>query len=252
MILRNFLDSYLNDLLECNIFNDSVYNGLQIEGSEEINSLCTAVSISSEVIDKVTLLKSDAVIVHHGYFWKKDSPAIIGIKKKQIEKLIKNNISLFAYHLPLDCHKEIGNNICLGKLFELDKINSYKVLNIQNLLWYGSFKEHKTYKEFIDLIILKIGRIPLHIPSSNKYIKNIAWCTGAAQDLILKAYDLGIDAYISGEISERTYYQAQDLNIHYFSCGHHATERFGIQALGNYLKDQFSIEHYFIETFNPV
>lgn len=252
MIERDQLASYLNDRLDCQRFDDYAPNGLQIEGSPFITRLCTAVSASEDTIEKAIDLKADALLVHHGFFWKGEDPTIKGMKKKRISQLLQSNISLFAYHLPLDCHLEWGNNAQIGKLLSLDKIESHAVKKVSNLLWIGSLDESKTPTELRTHLAHFFKRNPLHVAGSTPTIQRIAWCSGAAQDFIEQAHELKAEAYLSGEISERTYYQAKELGIHYFSCGHHATERYGVQALGAHLALQFDLKHTFIDSDNPI
>lgn len=252
MITRNELGLYLQQYLNCSQFNDYAPNGIQIEGKEEIKRICTAVTASDDVISRAVEQHADALLVHHGYFWKGEDSVITGIKRQRIAKLLKYNINLFAYHLPLDCHPELGNNACIAQLLSLESIEMHKVNNTTNLLWSGKLPAPMSTKQFSDFLEKKLGRPPLHIPGNDKEINAIAWCTGAAQDFIEDAWKLGVDAYLSGEISERTYYQAVELGIQYYSCGHHATERFGIQSLGNYLANLFNLEHVFIDSNNPV
>ncbi|VEB36512.1 putative NIF3-like protein 1 [Legionella sainthelensi] len=252
MITREELSSYLQQLLSCERYNDYAPNGIQVEGKSQINRICTAVTASDEVISQAILWSADALLVHHGYFWRGEAPMITGMKRHRINKLLRNNINLFAYHLPLDCHSEFGNNACLAKLFEVDLIHMHRAGTTDNLLWSGKLTQTMSYTEFSEFLAKKLQRTPLLIVGSDKPITNIAWCSGGAQDFIENAYQLGVDAYLSGEISERTYYQAKELGIHYYSCGHHATERYGIQALGNHLASQFELEHLFIDSENPI
>ncbi|STX28643.1 putative NIF3-like protein 1 [Legionella beliardensis] len=252
MILRQELVSYIDKLLACSNFNDYAPNGLQIEGKETITSIATAVTASKRVIEEASTLQVDALLVHHGFFWRGENPTIIGMKRARIADLLAANINLFAYHLPLDCHIELGNNACLGQLLGLQEINQHCVQNTANLLWSGAFALNKTREEVSTLLTEQLRQKPIHVAGTDKSIKTIAWCSGAAQDFIEQAHALGVDAYISGEISERTFYQAQELGIHYFACGHHATERYGIQALGNHLAAQFTLTHQFIDSENFV
>ena len=252
MILRDNLATYLYELLACATFDDYAPNGMQIEGAGQIRRICTAVTASLDAINQAIALQADALLVHHGYFWRGETPVIKGTKRERIAKLINHNLSLFAYHLPLDCHTEFGNNACLAKLFNVEAINKHKVGKTADLLWSGRFAQPVSVENFINQIEAQLNRSPLHISGSAKPIQRLAWCSGAAQDFIEEAYALGVDAYLSGEISERTYYQAKELGIHYFACGHHATERYGIQALGMHLADKYELEHYFIDSSNPV
>lgn len=252
MILRDELGLYLADFLHCADFNDYAPNGLQIEGKSEISRICTAVTASAEVISEAVKLKADALLVHHGYFWRGEDPIIKGIKKQRISKLLCHDVSLFAYHLPLDCHTTLGNNACLAQLFSFKSIKMHSAGKTENLLWSGQLTKALTATELSTQLQEKLGREPLHIAGSDKPIQQLAWCSGAAQDFIEEAQALGVDAYFSGEVSERSYYLAKELGIHYFACGHHATERFGIQALGNHLADKFALVHTFIDSANPI
>ncbi|CEK11118.1 Nif3-like dinuclear metal center hexameric protein [Legionella hackeliae] len=252
MISRDKLTLHLHEFLECANFNDYAPNGVQVEGKEDIKRICTAVTASSEVIEHAIAMQADALIVHHGYFWRGEEPVLTGMKRQRIAKLLTQNISLLAYHLPLDCHPDIGNNACLAKLLDIKTPKMHWAGKTPNLIWSGVIKDSKTPNEFLLQLEDVLGRRPLLVEGSNKPVQSIAWCSGAAQDFIEDAYKLGVDTYISGEISERTYYQAKELGIHYFSCGHHATERYGIQALGSYLASHFKLDHHFIDSANPV
>jgi dinuclear metal center YbgI/SA1388 family protein len=252
VIKRCELSIYLHEFLNCAQYNDYAPNGIQIEGKEKIERICTAVTASEEAIAHAVVRQADALLVHHGYFWRGEDPVIVGMKRQRINKLLSHNINLFAYHLPLDCHIDLGNNACLAKLLLIDSVQMHKAGNTENLLWSGKLPKPMNSNLFTESLERILGRQPLHIAGNNKAINSIAWCSGAAQDFIEDAYKLGVDAYLSGEISERTYYQAKELGIQYYSCGHHATERFGVQALGQYLSNYFKLEHSFIDSDNPV
>ena len=253
MIKRQFLNDYLNDYLNCAEYQDYAPNGLQVEGRDDIYKICSAVTASCQVIDAAIQQKADALLVHHGYFWRGENPVIVGNKKLRISKLLTNSLNLYAYHLPLDCHPVIGNNACLGNLLPVHSCERHPAHNTPSLLWTGRLHQPITASALSTIITDVLQRQPLHIcGEENQLINKIAWCSGGAQDLIEDAYKLGADAFISGEVSERTYYLAQELPIHYFGCGHHATERYGIQALGAHLAEKFQLEHVYIEVDNPV
>lgn len=252
MISRNELSSYLNQFLSCDRFNDYAPNGIQVEGKEQIKRICTAVTASDEVIEQAISWKADALLVHHGYFWRGEAPVITGMKRQRLNKLLRNDINLLAYHLPLDCHLELGNNACLAKLFGVESAQTHRAGGTDNLLWSGSLSKEMTDFEFTQLLTKQLKRPPLSIVGNEKPINRIAWCSGGAQDFIDEAHRLGVDAYLSGEVSERTYYQAKELGIRYYACGHHATERYGIQALGEYLATYFKLQHQFVDSANPV
>jgi dinuclear metal center YbgI/SA1388 family protein len=252
VIRQKELSSYLQQLLNCDRFNDYAPNGMQVEGKDQIKRICTAVTASDEVISQAINLKADALLVHHGYFWRGEAQVITGMKRQRINKLLRHDLNLFAYHLPLDCHLELGNNACLAKLFEVNSVQMHRAGGTDNLLWSGQLAKPMNNAEFTDFLSKKLDRQPLAIEGNDREINRIAWCSGGAQDFIEEANLLGVDAYISGEVSERTYYQANELGIRYYSCGHHATERYGIQALGEYLASYFKLEHQFIDSDNPV
>lgn len=250
--MRDELVSYLHELLACNDFDDYAPNGMQIEGEKHIKKICTAVTASLDAVSQAVALQADALLVHHGYFWRGETPVITGMKRERIARLIENNITLLAYHLPLDCHAELGNNACIARLLNCNSIKKHKMGKNRDLLWSGYLTKTISAKKFQTQLQGKFDREPLYIQGSEKPIHRVAWCSGAAQDYIEEASNLGVDAYISGEVSERTFYQAQELGIHYFACGHHATERYGIQALGNHLAAKFDLECHFIDSSNPV
>lgn len=252
MITRQALTAFLDDYLACTTLNDYAPNGLQVEGKSTIRTICTAVTASYDVICRAVSLNADALLVHHGYFWRGEDAVLTGMKRQRVGKLISHDLNLFAYHLPLDCHAEIGNNACIGKLLGIQDPRSHTAGKVPNLLWSGTFPHPIAADKFSEQLMDIFKRQPLHIAGTDKKITRLAWCSGGAQDFIEDAYRLGVDAYLSGEVSERTYYQAQELGMHYFACGHHATERYGIQALGDFLSNRFELSHQFLDTDNPV
>ena len=252
MVLRCELISHVNALLNISAFKDYAPNGLQVEGAATISKLCTAVTASQSVIDEAIRIGAQALLVHHGFFWTGENAALTGAKRRRIASLLSNNINLLAYHLPLDCHLELGNNRGFGKALGVVEMESTKAGNVDSLLWSGYFNEPQSCDALVQTLQNKLQREPQVIMGHARKIKKVAWCTGAAQDFLLQAVELGADAFISGEVSERTYYQAMEENIVYICAGHHATERFGVQQLGQYLKEHFSIEHHFIDAPNPI
>lgn len=251
-ISRNDLERYLTEFLAINDFKDYAPNGLQVEGKNQIKRIVTGVTACQELIDKAISLKADALLVHHGYFWRGEPEVITGIKAMRIKSLLRNNINLFAYHLPLDYHKTLGNNVKLAQVLEIDISGEVFTDTQPNLALAGSIEKALSPEAFAAHVSDKLNRAPLMIQTSEKPVKQVVWCTGAAQDFIEDAARAGADAYISGEVSERTTHLARELGIHYFSCGHHATERYGIQALGEHLAAEFSLEHKFVDVENPV
>lgn len=252
MISREALAIYLDEYLRCEEFKDYAPNGIQVEGKKEVGRLCTAVSANLAVIEEAIVWGADALLVHHGYFWRGESPTITGMRYQRIAKLIKHHLTLFAYHLPLDCHLTLGNNACLGKLLEVEEMITHTLQSTPNLFWTGKFKKPITGSALKTLLNTRLKREPLHIAGTDTPILRLGWCTGSAQDFIEEAARQGVDAYISGEASERTYHQAQELGLHYFGVGHHASERGGVQALGEHLAAQFNLDYCFIDSDNPI
>jgi len=247
------LEKVLNDLLSPQLFKDYAPNGLQVEGKPEIKRIVTGVTASQALIDKAVELKADALLVHHGYFWKGEPEPIRGMKGKRIRTLIKNDINLFGYHLPLDVHPELGNNAELARLLDIEVEGGLEG-HPQSVAMFGRLKRAMTGKELAHKITQVLDRAPLHIAPENedKLIETVGWCTGGGQDYIELAVANGLDAFISGEISERTTYTAREMDIHYFSAGHHATERYGVKALGEWLSQEHGLEVKFIDIDNPV
>lgn len=253
MIERHKLVAYLNQLLDAASFSDYCANGLQIEGKGQISRIMTGVSACMKLLEQAQMWKADAILVHHGYFWKGEPPEITGTRYQRVAKIIKSDMNLLAYHLPIDCHLTLGNNAKLGEVLELEQVRAHAVDGVNNLLWSGELKGALSIADLSKLLALKIGQKPLHLPGRvSGSIKTLAWCSGAAHKYASHAKRLGADAFITGEVSEQTLHLADEENIHVFACGHHATERFGIRALGEHLQARFGVIHHFHDVPNPV
>ncbi len=246
------LEVFINDLLDVSSISDYAPSGLQIEGKPQIKKIIAGVTASKNLIDKAIESSADAILVHHGYFWKGEDQRIIGIKKKRIEALIKNDINLYSYHLPLDLHMKYGNNIQLAEVLGWQWYDCFPDEKGLPIGFLGKLESSEEFNLFCENIALKLDRKPLVVKAHDKPVQSIAWCTGGAQDLIERAAAVGADVYITGEVSERTVHLARELGINFVSAGHHATERYGVQALGKFLADHFSIEYEYIEVPNPV
>ncbi|MFT3928696.1 MAG: Nif3-like dinuclear metal center hexameric protein [Spongiibacteraceae bacterium] len=240
-----------NALLAPERFQDYCPNGLQVEGRPQIKCIVSGVTASMALLEAARDNGADAIMVHHGYFWKSESPVVTGMKRKRLQLLLQNDISLIAYHLPLDAHPEFGNNAQLARLLDIEITGGLQAVAnpIGNI---GKLREVMTPEAFGEKVTQRLGRAPQCIAGGDHAIRSVAWCTGAAQNYIDQAAELGVDAFISGEISEQTVHSARELGIHFFAAGHHATERYGISALGDYLSKQLNIEHRFIDIDNPV
>lgn len=241
----------LDDWMQPSLFRDYTPNGLQVEGRDSVARLALGVTASADVIDQSVAWGADALLVHHGYFWKRESPALTGIKGQRVRKLIQNQISLLAYHLPLDCHSEFGNNKTL--LDQLGLHGGKPVEGENGLMWSIFLDSDQTLDSLAKRVAEKLGRDPLVIESSraNKSISHLVVCTGGAQDYLNKAYMYGADVYLSGEISERTTHEARELGVHYIAAGHHATELYGVQALGEKISRELDLEVCFFDDHNP-
>lgn len=253
MAQLNSIVKYCNDLLQINEFRDYCPNGLQVEGAAEVKKIICGVTACQDLIEAAIEKQADVLLVHHGYFWKNEDAVITGIKRKRIQRLLEQGISLLAYHLPLDAHAELGNNKTLAEKLNIQEQGFVETGSAKGLLWNGELAQAMSADAFALHIEKQLLRKPLHLPdASNKSIKTLAWCTGGAQHYIEEAAQMGVDAFISGEVSEQTFHLAKELDIHYFAAGHHATESYGVQALAAHLSDQFQIDAEFVNIINPV
>ena len=246
------LANKLDQFLEIHQFKDYCPNGLQIEGREQVKKIITGVTANQALIDAAIEHNADAILVHHGFFWKGEAQQIVGMKYKRIKALIENGINLYAYHLPLDVHPELGNNKQLADLLGITDRRPLEPWDKRSVGRVGKFEEAVSAQALTETITQQLNRAPLWIDGGKPKIKSIAWCTGAGQDYITIAAEQGIDAFISGEISERTTHIAKEMGIHYFAAGHHATERYGAKALGEWLAEEMGFDVTFIDIDNPV
>jgi len=247
-IERDRLADYLSDWLEIGRFKDYSPNGLQVEGKAHIHRIAVAVTATHEVIQQAANWGADALIVHHGWFWRGEDSRVVGYKHRRMRALLMADINLFAFHLPLDVHPEVGNNVCLGRVmgWPTPRLEGEQQLiaraDLGDAISADALQQH--LQDRLERPVLVVGAV-------ERPIRKLAWCTGAAQDMIQAAADLGADAFISGEISERTTYVAREIGLSYFGAGHYATERYGVQALAEYLQSQFPLQCRFIEDPNP-
>lgn len=243
---------YLNNYLSSSSIKDYCPNGLQIEGKTKVNKIVTGVTASQALIDAAIERDADAILVHHGYFWKGEPEVLTGIKGNRIRSLMKADMSLIAYHLPLDMHSELGNNAQLADLLNIEVVQTIDAENSKVPGLIGKLNSPMPAKAFSQVLTEKLNQEPIHIGDDNKVIETIAWCTGAAQGYISYAIDQQIDAYLTGEINEPAVHIARESGVNYYAAGHHATERYGVKALGEHLSKQFKIEVEFVDIPNPV
>jgi dinuclear metal center YbgI/SA1388 family protein len=251
MLVRELVE-YLNALLRVDAISDHCPNGLQVEGRPEVIRVLGGVTACQALIDAAIEWEADALLVHHGYFWNNEPAPIIGMKRRRLKTLLTHDISLLAYHLPLDVHPDHGNNASLARLLGFSVTGPLEPQARFSVGLQGVLAEPMSADDVARRLTERLGRAPLHIPSGDpRMIRTLGWCTGAAQSLITQAAMQGLDAFISGEISEPTAHVAREGGIHYFAAGHHATERCGVQALGAHIQARFGLEFKFVDIDNP-
>lgn len=243
------LRDYNASLLQTTLFKDYCPNGVQVEGRAQVLRIATAVTASQRVLDEAIDWGADAILVHHGYFWRNEDACIAGLKKRRIAKLLNNDVSLLAYHLPLDAHAELGNNARLGKLLGMTEQGRF---GEQNIACSGALDITQTLALFARQIENALRRMPQVIGEPDKMINRVGWCSGGAQGYFEAAIAQGVDVFITGEVSEQNFHLANETGVAFIAAGHHATERLGIQALGEHLAGRFALEHRFFDQNNPV
>ena len=251
MVTRQQLFEVLQATLQPWQIKDYCPNGLQVEGKTQIHKIVTGVTASQALIDAAIEKGADALLVHHGYFWKGEPEPLVGMKKRRIQALLAHDINLFAYHLPLDIHPELGNNAQLAKRLGIVIERGLEEGNKTSVAMAGRLEQPMVAEDFAVKVEQVLGRKPLLHTAGDKPIETIALCTGGGQDFIDMAGTQGIDAYLSGEVSERTIHSSRELGIHFIAAGHHATERYGALALGEYIASELDVEVEFVDIDNP-
>ena len=248
---RDDLTEYLNQFLKADEFKDLCPNGLQVEGADEINKVVTAVSASVELFEKAIEKGADTIIVHHGIIWNFERPVYKGGYKKRVKLLLDNNINLLAYHLPLDAHPQVGNNAQIARILNLENITPFGEYNGKEIGVKGELASVDD-EEFFLRIKEKINIDTLFFPYGPKKIKRVGIISGGAQKDVKQAVLQGLDLYLTGEVSEHILHYVKEEGIHFASCGHHATERFGVISLGEYIAEKFNVDVEYIDIPNPV
>ena len=248
-MVLNELRDYIGSLLEVSRFRDYCPNGVQVEGKTEVRRIATGVTASQRLLDAATAWGADAILVHHGYFWRNEDATITGIKKRRIAHLLQHDVSLLAYHLPLDAHAVLGNNAQLGQRLGFAEQGHF---GEQDIACYGELAQAQTLDQLSAHIAHTLQRTPQVIGEGDRIVRRIAWCTGAAQNYFEAAIALGVDAFLTGEISEQCVHVAHETGVAFIAAGHHATERYGVQALGEHLATHCGVEHRFFDLDNPV
>lgn len=251
MVHRDTLIAHFAQTLQPQLFKDYGPNGLQVEGKESIHRLVSGVTASRALIEQAIAARADAVVVHHGLFWRGQTGCITGWMKQRVALLLEHNINLLAYHLPLDAHPELGNNAQLGRLLGFSPLsNGWQRFGEQQLGFAGS-TQHSSPQALARHVEQVLGRSVTLVAGDSGPISRVGWCTGGAQGYFESAIEAGVQAFLTGEISEPQAHYARECGVSFLACGHHATERYGIQALGADAAQALGLEHLFIEVDNP-
>lgn len=248
MAQRKEIESHLADWLAVDQFKDYGPNGLQVEGRDTVRRLVSGVTASRDLIDAAIAAGADALLVHHGLFWRGQDGRVTGWLRQRLARLLAHDINLFAYHLPLDAHPETGNNAQLGLRLGLEADARF---GEQDLGFIGASGPHCSAATLAAAVGRTLGRAPLLLPGDSRALRRVAWCTGGAQGSFEAAIAAGADAYLTGEISEPQAHLSRETGVAFLACGHHATERYGVAALGEHLAGRFGLEHRFIDVDNP-
>lgn len=233
-------------------FSDYCPNGLQVEGRPLIRKIAAAVTANQSVLDAAVEWGADALLVHHGYFWRGEPQEVTGMKRRRLGTLIGADMSLIAYHLPLDAHESLGNNAQLGRRLGIESPEPLTPADPQSVGNLGMLAAPMALGDFAARVRALTGREALLIGDPQQRVQRVAWCTGAAQGYLDRAVAAGAELYISGEISEPTVHGAREQGIAYLAAGHHATERYGVQALAEHLAGRFDLQWTFLDCDNPV
>jgi dinuclear metal center YbgI/SA1388 family protein len=232
-------------------FKDYCPNGLQVEGKAEIAVLVSGVTACQALLDRAVALQADAILVHHGYFWRGEDQRLVGMRARRIKTLLTADINLFAYHLPLDCHPTLGNNAGLGQAMGLTEFGSINPNDKSHPVFQGSFVKAQTLTHIAEGLRGELQREVIMVGSGDTAVTSVVWCTGGGQNYIDEAADAGADLFVTGEISEQTVHVARERGIAFIAAGHHATERYGVRRLGSWIADHYGVQHHFIDIDSP-
>ena len=248
---RDELREVLDSELRVHAFKDYCPNGLQVEGRCDIKVVVSGVTACQALLDRAVALNADAVLVHHGYFWRGEDERLVGIKAQRIRTLLEAGISLFAYHLPLDCHPKLGNNAGLARAMGLQEWQGIDPENPTYPVFCGAFDEGTRLSDVVFRLERELQRKALVVGNPDAVIRSAAWCTGGGQGYIGEAASYGAQLFITGEVSEQTVHVARERGLAFVAAGHHATERFGARSLGQWIAERFDIDHHFVDIDNP-
>ncbi len=254
-VARDTVHRWLEHTLEPARFRDYAPNGLQVEGRDTLRHVVTGVTASLALIEEALRRGADTLLVHHGWFWKNEDARVCGARRARLASVLRHELNLFAYHLPLDAHPTLGNNAQLARVLGFTPSRNAEGAPLtcgpSDLMWLGECAP-QSLDALAQHIGTRLGRPALALGDGNKRIARLAWCTGGAQSMMDAAIAQGVDAFITGEASEQNFHQAQESGTAFIAAGHHATERYGAQALGQALAQEFGIQVDFVDLFNPV
>ena len=250
MAERTALLALCDGLLQPERFKDYCPNGLQVEGRPQVQSIASGVTASLALIQAAIEAGADTLLVHHGLFWRNQTGAVTGWLKARLALLLQHDVNLLAYHLPLDAHPALGNNAQLATHLGFRVDGRFGEQGLGFVGQAPTAFEHG--QALAQLLQSRLGKLPVSVvPDAKRPVRRIAWCTGGAQNLFEEAIAQGVDAFITGEISEPQAHLAHETGVSFFACGHHATERYGAPALGAHLGEQLGVKHVFIDIDNP-
>ncbi len=247
MAKRDAVTSFLDTYLDITSIPDDSWNGLQVEGKSEVRKIMFTTDAGLATFEKALEVQADMLVVHHGMFWRPGDPRIQGYMKRRISLLLENGISLYAAHLPLDKHPEVGNNAQLIKILGFEQDQPFALYNGQNISFTGKIDKPKTLEELVDTLVTSTGATCKTLPFGKKEIRTIAVCSGGGSfPQFIEAVNAGVDAYITGDATE-IYHMAKDMGLNVIFAGHHATEIVGVKALAEVVKKELSVDVEFVD-----
>lgn len=248
-VSRDAVLNCLNRELNPDLIKDYCPNGLQVEGKSSISKLVSGVTACQALIDRAVEVEADAILVHHGFFWRGEDERLVGMKAARVRALMAHDINLFAYHLPMDIHPTMGNNAGLGRAMNIEVSGLLNPSDSSAPVFVGELAAETSVAAVAEQLEGQLGRAVIRV--GDKPVKSVAWCTGGGQGYIDVAADVGCDLFVSGEMSEQTVHVARERGIAFIAAGHHATERFGPRSIGEWVSGELGLDHQFIDIDSP-
>jgi dinuclear metal center YbgI/SA1388 family protein len=252
MARRDEIVAHLDELLDARSWDDYGPNGLQVIGRDEVELVVTGVSAHRDLFERAAAAGAGMVLVHHGIFWRSTPQAVGAQMRGRLKALFDADMSLVAYHLPLDAHEEVGNNALICAELGLERGERFGEAAGRPIGFVGVASEPLPVTTLVERCAAAFGRAPLHLPGGRSEVSRVGIVSGGGGDALADAAALGLDALITGEPEEPAMADAAETGVHFLACGHYATETFGIRRLGEVVAERFGIEHRFVEIPNPV